>query len=67
VPAASLDLLEALRPVRPGRQALAVSQDRLSEKAFLSGLGLRVAPFAPVSDAGDAGPGAGRGSARRRS
>jgi len=51
VPEATLDLLEALRPVRPGRRALAVSQDRLREKEFLAGLGLRVAPFAPVSDA----------------
>ncbi|WP_209425229.1 5-(carboxyamino)imidazole ribonucleotide synthase [Pararhodobacter sp. SW119] len=50
VPAASLDLLESLRPVRPGRRSLAVSQDRLSEKGFLAGLGLRVAPFAPASD-----------------
>jgi len=51
IPAQTLDLLESLRPVRPGRQALAVSQDRLREKEFLAGLGLRVAPFAPVSDA----------------
>lgn len=51
IPAETLDLLESLRPVRPGRQALAVSQDRLREKEFLSGLGLRVAPFAPVTDA----------------
>ena len=51
VPTATLDALEAVRPVRPGRQALAVSQDRLSEKEFLAGLGLRVAPFAPVVDA----------------
>lgn len=51
IPAETLDLLESLRPVRPGRQALAVSQDRLSEKEFLAGLGLRVAPFAPVTDA----------------
>lgn len=51
IPAETLDLLESLRPVRPGRQALAVSQDRLSEKQFLAGLGLRVAPFAPVADA----------------
>ena len=51
VPAATLDILEAVRPVRPGRRSLAVSQDRLSEKEFLSGLGLRVAPFAPVTGA----------------
>lgn len=50
IPADTLDLLESLRPVRPGRRALEVSQDRLTEKAFLAGLGLRVAPFAPVSD-----------------
>lgn len=51
IPTTMLDLLEAQRPVRPGRQALAVSQDRLTEKAFLEGLGLKVAPFAPVADA----------------
>jgi len=51
IPTETLNLLESLRPVRPGRQALEVSQDRLSEKEFLAGLGLRVAPFAPVTDA----------------
>ncbi len=50
VPAAALDAIEALRPIRPGRGALATSQDRLEEKAFLQGLGLAVAPFAPVED-----------------
>ena len=53
IPTAALDLLEKLRPVRPGRRALAVSQDRLTEKAFLAGLGVRVAPFAAVDDAVD--------------
>ncbi|PIE10142.1 MAG: 5-(carboxyamino)imidazole ribonucleotide synthase [Rhodobacterales bacterium] len=51
VPAASLDLIESIVPIRPGRKALATSQDRLSEKEFLSGLGLAVAPFADVPDA----------------
>ena len=51
VPAATLDLLEATRPVRPGRRALEVSQDRLDEKAFLESLGLALAPFADVPDA----------------
>jgi len=46
VPTAALDHLEALRPIRPGRAALAVSQDRLDEKRFLQKLGLGVAPFA---------------------
>ena len=53
VPAASLEAIEAIVPVRPGRRALAVSQDRLSEKAFLAGLGLCTAPHAAVEDAGD--------------
>ena len=51
VPAAALDLIEAHAPIRPGRRALATSQDRLDEKTFLQGLGLAVAPFADVPDA----------------
>lgn len=51
IPAATLDLLEARCPVRPGRRALEVSQDRLVEKDFLSGLGLTVAPYRAVDDA----------------
>ena len=48
IPAATLDLLETLRPVRPNRRALAVSQDRLTEKDFLTGLGLTTAPYRDV-------------------
>lgn len=51
IPTAALDLLETLRPIRPGRRALAVSQDRVAEKTFLNGLGLATAPWAPVDDA----------------
>ncbi len=51
IPTSALDLLEKLRPIRPGREALRVSQDRLVEKEFLASLGLKVAPFAPVSNA----------------
>ncbi|MBI1417816.1 MAG: 5-(carboxyamino)imidazole ribonucleotide synthase [Limimaricola sp.] len=51
VPTAALDLLEATRPIRPGRRALATSQDRLTEKTFLQDLGLATAPFAAVEDA----------------
>ena len=51
MPTATLDLLEAAKPIRPDRRALAVSQDRLTEKQFLRDLGLMTAPFAPVSDA----------------
>ncbi|MGI9389612.1 MAG: 5-(carboxyamino)imidazole ribonucleotide synthase [Boseongicola sp.] len=53
VPAEALDLIEARVPIRPNRQALAVSQDRLAEKTFLSEIGLRVAPFARVVDEAD--------------
>ncbi len=48
VPAAALDAIEGIVPIRPGRRALAVSQDRLDEKAFLAGLGIAVADHAPV-------------------
>ena len=51
IPTAALDLLETLKPIRPGRAALAASQDRLTEKTFLQELGLQTAPFADVSDA----------------
>ncbi len=50
IPTEALDLLEAHRPIRPGREALRVSQDRLTEKNFLQGLGLNTAPFADVTD-----------------
>lgn len=53
VPAESLDLLESIRPIRPNRRALAVSQDRLTEKEFLAGLGLKTAPFANVETEAD--------------
>ncbi len=52
IPTAALDVLEAMRPIRPGRRALAISQDRIAEKDFLTGLGLTTAPYAAVSDAG---------------
>ena len=48
IPTSALDLLESLRPIRPGRRALAVSQDRADEKAFLQSLGLKTAPFYAV-------------------
>jgi 5-(carboxyamino)imidazole ribonucleotide synthase len=47
----AVERLAQLVPVRPGARALAVSQDRLSEKIFLQGLGLGTAPFAPVEHA----------------
>ena len=52
IPVPALDLLESLTPIHPNRRALAVSQDRLTEKTFLRELGLVTAPFADVTDAG---------------
>ena len=50
IPAEALDALESAAPVFPPRAALATSQDRLDEKTFLTGLGLRTAPFADITD-----------------
>jgi 5-(carboxyamino)imidazole ribonucleotide synthase len=55
IPTSALDQIESLRPIHPNRRALAVSQDRLSEKTFLAGLGLMIAPFAEVADAAGLG------------
>jgi 5-(carboxyamino)imidazole ribonucleotide synthase len=51
VPAATAAALEARVPVRPGAAVLATTQDRGTEKRFLAGLGVPVAPFALVPDA----------------
>lgn len=53
IPTCALDLLEASRPIRPCRPALAISQDRIAEKDFLNGLGLATAPYAAVTSRAD--------------
>jgi len=53
IPTGALDVLEALCPVHPNREALRISQDRLSEKEFLQELGLKTAPFATVDSLSD--------------
>ncbi|MEL6837942.1 MAG: 5-(carboxyamino)imidazole ribonucleotide synthase [Pseudomonadota bacterium] len=53
IPTSALDLLEALAPIHPNRRALAISQDRLTEKTFLQELGLQTAPFADVTNLDD--------------
>jgi 5-(carboxyamino)imidazole ribonucleotide synthase len=53
VPTSALDLLESVRPIRPGRRALATSQDRIAEKDFLTGIGLTTAPYAFVQGQAD--------------
>ena len=46
VDAIALEHLDDRVPVRPGRRALEVSQDRLTEKSFFRDHGLETAPFA---------------------
>lgn len=53
IPTSALDLIESLRPIRPGRQVLATSQDRVAEKSFLNDLGLATAPWAAVGSMAD--------------
>jgi 5-(carboxyamino)imidazole ribonucleotide synthase len=53
VPAATADFLGRHVAVLPGPRALAVSQDRLSEKELMQSLGIPVAPFAKVDDLAD--------------
>jgi 5-(carboxyamino)imidazole ribonucleotide synthase len=53
IPDSAVALLERLRPVLPGVRALATTQDRLSEKRFVRGLGLPTAEFAEVSSRAD--------------
>ncbi len=48
IPADALDVLSETTPLFPDRRSLEVSQDRLVEKRFLSDLGLKTAPFAPI-------------------
>ncbi|HRK19350.1 MAG TPA: 5-(carboxyamino)imidazole ribonucleotide synthase [Hyphomicrobiaceae bacterium] len=51
VPEATARLLAKTVPVRPGQRALAVAQDRLTEKTFLTKLDIPVAPFARIDSA----------------
>ncbi len=51
VPARAAAVLAQRRPVLPGPDALAITQDRLTEKTFLNKLGVPTAPFLAVDDA----------------
>ncbi len=48
VPVAICDLIETICPVRPGADVLRISQDRIAEKTFISGLGIPVPAFHPA-------------------
>ena len=45
VSAEGLDLLAALKPVRPAPSVLRISQDRVAEKSFLNRAGVATAPW----------------------
>jgi 5-(carboxyamino)imidazole ribonucleotide synthase len=49
VPAETATFLAARVPVLPDPQVLATTQDRLAEKIFIGGLGIRTAPFANIA------------------
>jgi 5-(carboxyamino)imidazole ribonucleotide synthase len=53
VPAITLEAASRAAPVFPGAKSFAVAQDRLIEKDFVRGLGIEVAPYAPVSSLDD--------------
>lgn len=53
VPARTAEVLAARRPVHPNPRALAVTQDRLTEKTFIRDLGLPVPDFRAVDSLDD--------------
>ena len=53
IPTDALDVLEAIKPIYPNREALRVSQDRITEKDYLNDLGLATAPYAQVDTLAD--------------
>jgi len=56
VPADALDHLARSCVVSPGASSVAVAQDRIREKRFLAGNGLRTAPFAVIERRDHLGP-----------
>lgn len=53
ISAEGLDLLAALRPVRPAPVVLRISQDRVAEKTFLNQAGVATAPWAAIESEAD--------------
>ena len=53
ISAGGLDLLSALKPVRPSAGVLRVSQDRVTEKSFINGADAPTAPWAPANTCED--------------
>ena len=53
VPSDTLDYLAKFIPTRPNAACVAVAQNRIAEKTFLSDRGFALGPFAPVSSFAD--------------
>ena len=53
IPTTTLDIIEEITPIHPNRNALATSQDRFTEKNFLTRIGLQTAPYAAVNTCED--------------
>ena len=53
IPTDAFNVLEAIKPIYPNREALRVSQDRITEKDYLNDLGLTTAPYAQVDTLAD--------------
>jgi 5-(carboxyamino)imidazole ribonucleotide synthase len=53
VPAAALEFLRSLCPVRPSAAALAIAQDRIAEKSFARDQGIDTARFSYITTAAD--------------
>jgi 5-(carboxyamino)imidazole ribonucleotide synthase len=53
IPLECVEFLSHRKPVHPGISALETSQDRLTEKTFLSNLGIATAPFAAIESASE--------------
>ncbi|MGH7497681.1 MAG: 5-(carboxyamino)imidazole ribonucleotide synthase [Gemmatimonadales bacterium] len=53
IPSATLERLAGTTIVRPGAEAVAIAQDRITEKSFLQRAGFAVAPFHPVRRAAE--------------
>lgn len=51
VPSQALEFLSTRTRVRPAPNAVAIAQDRITEKTFLANTGIPTAPFAAVHDA----------------
>ena len=54
-PAAAMELLSIHTEVHPSANAVAIAQDRRTEKAFLRAAGVPVAPYAVIETDGDVG------------